>query len=125
LLHPLSKYLLAGVLIVMLGGQVIILQSIAWAGMVVSYSRKAPLQEGIAKTFDGKHPCTLCNYVQKNSGPENEKQCSVNEIKLECFLCENVHDFSISLRHSNPGFFNSSTSEQFYSPPVPPPRLTA
>ena len=35
------------------------LQSVAWDGMVISYSEDAPLSEALAKTFDGRHPCFL------------------------------------------------------------------
>ena len=49
-----------------------ILQSLAWVKMVVSYSSAAPLKEALQKTFDGKHPCSLCNEIAK--GRQSEKQ---------------------------------------------------
>jgi hypothetical protein len=48
------------------------LQSVAWVGMVVSYSQDAPLREALAKTFDGKHPCPLCKEIAK--GKQSEKK---------------------------------------------------
>jgi len=34
--------------------QWMVLQSVAWAGMIVSYSEKSPLKMALAETFDGK-----------------------------------------------------------------------
>ncbi|MDB6137584.1 MAG: hypothetical protein JWO94_656 [Verrucomicrobiaceae bacterium] len=41
------------------------LQTIAWASMAARYSVQAgSLREGLEQTFDGAHPCTLCEAVQ-------------------------------------------------------------
>ena len=50
-----SKFLIVLALAFSLGLHWIFLQSVAWAGMVVNYSRTASLQEAVAKTFDGQH----------------------------------------------------------------------
>jgi hypothetical protein len=41
------------------------LQSIAWAGMLLNYSRGGSVTSAIEKTFDGRHPCPLCNAINK------------------------------------------------------------
>jgi len=41
----------------------IALQSVAWTTMVIEYSKRAPLREAVAQTFDGAHPCSLCHAV--------------------------------------------------------------
>ena len=42
------------VLVLSLGLHWALLQSIAWVGMIASYSRVASLAEALSKTFDGK-----------------------------------------------------------------------
>ena len=42
-----------------------LLQVVAWSGMLVGYSREAPLREAVVKTFDGAHPCKLCCAIRK------------------------------------------------------------
>ena len=41
------------------------LQSIAWVGMLIDYSRSGSIASAIEKTFDGRHPCPLCNAIHK------------------------------------------------------------
>ena len=51
------------ILIFVIGMHWVILQSVAWTGMIIVYSQTAPLREALAKTFDGEHPCGLCKAV--------------------------------------------------------------
>ncbi len=50
-------------LALLVGGHWGMLQVVAWTGMVITYSRDASLGEAVRKTFDGDHPCALCNEV--------------------------------------------------------------
>ena len=59
-----------------------LLQSVAWAGMVVRYSQEDSLSTALAKTFDGRHSCKLCRIVQE--GRSAEKAPAV-ELKLPKF----------------------------------------
>ena len=43
-------------LILAVGAHWAVLQSVAWTGMVISYSQNAPLTEALQKTFDGDYP---------------------------------------------------------------------
>ena len=54
------------------------LQSVAWVGMLVSYAQSGTVASAIEKTFDGKHPCPLCNAIRKGeqSGKKQEFQVS-------------------------------------------------
>jgi len=66
-----------------------VLQVVAWAGMIVSYSQEAPLGEAVVKTFDGEHPCNLCKQIAK--GKQSEKK---SEFKFE------VKSWSFVIRRS-------------------------
>jgi hypothetical protein len=62
------------------------LQSVAWTTMLVANARHAPLSEALVKTFDGKHPCSLCHAVSagKNSEKKSDLQSSTPKIDMIC-----------------------------------------
>ena len=41
--------------------------------MIVSYSRDASFAEAVSKTFDGKHPCSLCKVIQQGRAEEKKQ----------------------------------------------------
>ena len=59
-------------LVISTGIHWVALQTVAWAGMIVSYSEKAPLKTALAETFDGKYPCPLCKAIA--AGKKSEKK---------------------------------------------------
>jgi len=82
-----GQLLLVGTLILAVGGHWIVLQSVAWTSMVISYSQHASLREALQKTFDGRHPCTLCKLVTKGQTDEKKQAAQNGETKLD-FFCE-------------------------------------
>lgn len=42
------------------------LQTVAWGWMITTYSQESGLQEGLRKTFDGNHPCGLCERIAQS-----------------------------------------------------------
>jgi hypothetical protein len=56
-----------------------ILQTTAWTGMLFSRSVSASVSEAIESTFDGQHPCRMCEAI--SSGKQNEERSQV-ELKL-------------------------------------------
>jgi hypothetical protein len=40
-----------------------LLQTVAWGLMLTSYSQESGFGEGLKKTFDGQHPCSLCKRI--------------------------------------------------------------
>src|SRR6266404_5317483 len=64
----------------------IALQSLAWTTMVIDYSKRAPLCQAIAQTFDGAHPCSLCNVVSKgkNSAKKQDLRSATPKIDMIC-----------------------------------------
>jgi hypothetical protein len=51
-----------------------ILQSAAWVRMVVKYCQTTSLSQALAMTFDGKHPCRLCRFIQHHSDQDQKPQ---------------------------------------------------
>ena len=43
-----------------------LLQTVAWGWMITTYSQESGLQEGLRKTFDGNHPCGLCERIAQS-----------------------------------------------------------
>ncbi len=81
------QYLLVTALIVAVSGPWAVLQSVAWVGMVISYSQDATLSEAISMTFDGEHPCKICTVVKEGRKAEQEQPAVLKtQNKIEFFL---------------------------------------
>ncbi len=100
-----------------------ILQMAAWMRMIAVYSRSAPLTEALKETFDGQHPCGLCESIQKAKQTEKKPEAIQLDIKREFFCQANG---TMILTPSTDSWLRvvsvvnlSTISER---PPVPPPR---
>jgi hypothetical protein len=111
-------------LVLSLGLHWALLQTVAWTGMVVSYSRQGTVQQAIAKTFDGKHPCCLCNAIKKGRAEEQKqkpKQSSPDS-KLDVALLWQAVEFDFRSGRE-PIFFTDATAPaRSDEPPKPRPR---
>jgi hypothetical protein len=61
-------------LVLSLGLHWALLQTVAWTGMLVTYSRDASIEEAVSKTFDGAHPCPLCKVIKKCRAEESRQE---------------------------------------------------
>jgi hypothetical protein len=106
-----------------IGLQWLALQSLAWATMLINYSKRAPLRQAIAQTFDGAHPCSLCHRVK--SGNNSEKKCELQspaqkiDMTYASPAARSIRPF-ILFEYAVRDFCYSEIGR---SPPVPPPRL--
>ena len=90
--------------------------------MVIEYSKRAPLREAVAQTFDGAHPCSLCHAVAagKKSEKKSDLQSTMFKIDLIC-VARPVKLMPPFVSFEYPVLvFHSTDSDD--SPPVPPPR---
>lgn len=55
-----------------MGGHWLVLQMVAWSGMLVTYTQQDGLTQGIEKTFDGTAPCHLCHMVEEGREKEDD-----------------------------------------------------
>ncbi len=60
------------------GLQWVVLQGIAWTGMMIKFSQQDSLAEAVSKTFDGEHPCPLCKAVKKGMDASSQGDSSPN-----------------------------------------------
>ena len=118
-----SKWLLVLALCGSIGAHWTFLQSVAWVGMVVSYSQESSsLAEALVKTFDGKHPCKLCKFVaaEKKSEKKQDAQFKISKIDLLPAGCSNFVFTPPLPGHCFP--VSSLPPDHVEAPPTPPPR---
>jgi hypothetical protein len=85
MLLRIGQVLMLLVLFAAAGGHWMALQSLAWTRMLVSYAEGGPLVEAVAKTFDGRHPCTLCKKIERATKGELPSRVTQQENQA-CFL---------------------------------------
>jgi len=113
----------------MLGGHWLLLQSVAWTRMIVSFSQRDSLGRAIVKTFDGQHPCSLCHKIRAGRQQEEQQQKENLLIKTE-----KVMDVQVAIRQAlaPPAPVDVRDAIPFVShlhagfrepPPTPPPRV--
>ena len=83
-----ARWMMVLGLMVSIGLHTVVIQSAAWAGMLVSYSlEKGSVAQGVSETFDGSHPCPLCKLAKTTEGtPADEKQAPKADGKLKLHL---------------------------------------
>ena len=107
------------------GGHWVVLQSVAWTNMLVTYSRVEPVTQAIEKTFDGRHPCVLCKRIVSGKGSEKKQDVQRTIAKLNLF-----HEPSgITLVRAD-DFWEQAVPDYWMAvrgdaPPVPPPRTAS
>lgn len=124
----LARLTLLIALMLSIGGHWALIQSAAWAGMIVKYSRDASLSVAIAKTFDGRHPCALCKLVdgaEKTPAPAKPATPGKDlQLKIDCLVETEVNApvvFASSSRSSEEE--SSQAFARAERPQTPPPRL--
>ncbi|MDE1170681.1 MAG: hypothetical protein PW734_05650 [Verrucomicrobium sp.] len=112
-------------LFVLAGGHWAVLQSVAWARMVVEYSHEGGLERGVAQTFDGAHLCPLCMKVQQAKKAEEKAPADFADAKKK------ADSFPLSLDGVSPAVPGTAfawprgaavaAAVRANRPPVPPP----
>jgi len=118
----LSHALLIVAVLAATGSHWLVLQSVAWTGMLANNLQTRSFSEAVDRTFSGKHPCSLCKQISKAKSTEKKTEFSAQIIRLEC-----VWDFQTVVLTAPTDFqllpITSATPRSFrQSPPVPPPR---
>ena len=108
----------------LIGGHWAVLQATAWVSMLVKYSESEGVEVGISKTFDGKHPCSLCLSIAKNKQTEKKQSSQLAAAKI--YLIAHTQRwilqppcYSWCLRAPIASLLSCNSS-----PPVPPPRVS-
>jgi hypothetical protein len=116
----LHKWLVVLALVASIGGHWAFLQSVAWVGMAVTYSKDSNLSQALEKTFDGHHLCKLCKIVRAGKKAED---CNDGKIELKKFdIIASVPQYFIFQSPSiipQPCF--SALTQRAEAPLLPPP----
>jgi hypothetical protein len=98
-----------------------VVQSVAWAGMLVNRTQAESLSTAIRTTFDGRHPCKLCTAVA--AGKAAEKQAPGSQFLPKLDLCNaGSSEFRIQAPSLAPlGHAESIVISRLPDSPVPPP----
>ena len=113
---------MAAALVSSIGLHWAIFQSVAWFGMVITYSQGATLTQALVKTFDGKHPCSLCNQIAQAQKSQKKSDRHFEVKKLEFVSTGQVITFAAPSHFQLQSAGNSSAPQSPETPPVPPPR---
>jgi hypothetical protein len=117
-----ARFCILVLLIISIGGHWFLLQSAAWMGMLIDYSRDGSFTVAVCKTFDGKHPCCLCKAIAEGKKSEQKKEMQKSGGKIDFFFSANVGAQFFS-RPRFPSIIVSPVPPSWQkSPPKPPPR---
>lgn len=111
-------------LVLSLGLHWAVLQTVAWAGMLVAYSQASNVREAISRTFDGKHPCPLCKAIERGRQEEKSPDQKVRKPsgKLDPgILCQTL-DFDFRSHFEPPAPTPVTVLNRTDDPPKPRPR---
>lgn len=121
-MRSLSRWLLVVVLSLSIGLQWLVVQSAAWVGMVVSFSKETTLRQAVVMTFDGRHPCDWCKAAQRGESTQKKENAGNPTVKMVLAAPE-AEPFVFVPNDSDaepaPGFVFVRRS---HPPPSPPPR---
>ena len=85
-----GRLVAAGALFFIVGGHWGALQAVAWTKMLWEYSqRDGSFFAGAKMTFDGGHPCGMCDSIQEAKGKEESSPAVLAAVKkIEIFAVE-------------------------------------
>lgn len=119
----LGQVLMLLVLFVASGGHWMVLQSVAWSRMLVSYSQDGTFAKAVAKTFDGRHPCALCKQIERAKSDESQPERAVEVENQAAFVAPALivlmRNDAVSWKLEIPEWHSEVRARQ---PMVPPPR---
>jgi len=106
------------------GGHWAVLQSVAWTGMVIEYSKDSPLAEVLAKTFGGQAPCKICTAIEAGKEKESRLPATVKtDKKIDKFFSLAVQSAPLPAEEmfSYSAVSDEASSARPASPPTPVP----
>jgi hypothetical protein len=106
------------------GGHWAVLQGVAWAGMVVEYSKASTVGAALVKTFRGEDPCDMCRTIEAGKQQERQRPMTVKaDKKFDGFLIRARLDAPLPPegRFSYPQVADPLVSARASAPPSPVP----
>ena len=122
--RPIMTVMMAIALFMAIGGPLALLQGVAWVTMVHDFSKTGSLTQAVTKTFDGKHPCSMCKKIASARTCEEKAPVTVKvDKKAEVFVVSLGSELPKPV--SYPFAYGPAPfvlmPELFFAPPVPVP----
>ena len=103
------------------GGHWGALQTVAWTKMLWEYSqRDGSLVAGAKKTFDGEHPCRMCDSIKEAKGQQEKSPAlalTAKKVELCVGECGNPLPKRVCGRFEFPGLMDERREARFAEPP--------
>ena len=122
MLKRIGHVLLILAVLTVTGTHWLVLQSVAWTTMLAGHLQSGSLAQAVERTFDGKHPCSLCKQIAKGKQEEKKSEYRIDLKKLEFSYAPTAFVFSAPTHFNLLPAENDSAAQLTDSPPVPPPR---
>lgn len=117
-----GKFLVVFALVLMTGAHWAALQSAAWTTMLADHLRTQNFSQAVSETFDGAHPCCLCQAIAAAKKAQKTSEATTPVLKME------FPPLAARFGLFPPAEFellpqcNWLAEAAFPKPPVPPPR---
>lgn len=125
-----ARLLLIVTLMVSIGAHWGVLQVVAWAQMIKSYTAEKGLVQGIEETFNGEHPCKMCHKIAE-SKKHTDEQTPLPQDRIDLmskwlslpsgYIVTAVVPCDL-IPGTTAGELQLGASQWETSPPTPPPR---
>jgi hypothetical protein len=123
MLRRFRKLCLVLLLITATSDQWAVLQSAAWATMLVNHLRSDSIPRAVTQTFDGQHPCPLCNAIAQGKKSEKKSDSLASVTRLEFLPAEANHAMAGDVRFLILAPTSDKLDETLAATPLtPPPR---
>jgi hypothetical protein len=105
-----------------IGAHWFVLQSVAWTTMLADNLRSASFQQAVQRTFDGKHPCSLCEQISKSKQSEKKSEFQLEPNKFEFSYAPCAFIFVAPQQFQELRVSDCVGNSLAHAPPAPPPR---
>jgi hypothetical protein len=78
-----GKALVVAALVLTTGAHWAALQTVAWTTMLANNLRTQSFTEAVSDTFDGQHPCPLCQAIAAGKKSEKKSEATSPPLKME------------------------------------------
>ena len=117
-----GKIFLVVALVAMLGAHWALLQTVAWTTMLADNLHANSFQDAVTMTFDGKHPCPICQAIEAGKKSEKKAAAVLAGQKLEFPPVKDLFVLIAPSRFKLLPLVNSKAPAFFQKPLLEPPR---
>ena len=103
-------------------GHFLVWQGFAWARMLQDFTQRETLSQAVVKTFDGRHPCSICRQIERTR-QDRPAEVPVQLLKLDSIASTPAMGFFAPGRADWPPATQRFSRTEPAAPDSPPPRL--